>query len=229
MIEHSGPTSQKKRCWNTIGVWGSEAPRCAQLEHLAHCRNCPVFIQAGRELFDRKPPEGYLEAWTRTLTVEKKFKSKEAVSVLVFRLGPEWFAMGTLVFKEVSEVQPIHRIPHAKDPALLGVINIRGELQLCISLHLLLEIEKKDDAAPMGGRLLTPRMIVMQKDHSAWVFPADEVSGLFRYDPKRLQSPPATVSKAASAYTQGVFMLTDKKIGHLDDSLLFGAINRRFS
>lgn len=229
MAGKNDPTLEKKRCWNTIGVWGSDTPRCTHLERLAHCRNCPVFIDAGRDLFDRKPPEGYLETWTRTLGAEKESKTKETVSVLVFRLGREWLAMGTQLFKEVSEVQPIHKIPHANDPAILGLINIRGELQLCISLHTLLEIEKQDDMEPTDGRLATYRMLVAEKDHCAWVFPADEVSGIFRYDPKGLQNVPATVSRAAATYTKGIFMLEDKKIGHLDASLVFSALNRRIS
>ena len=226
-VDENDPGREKKRCWNTIGVWGDETPRCAHLQRLAHCRNCPVFIEAGRDLFDRKPPEGYLHDWTRALAAEKEASGKETVSVVVFRLGSEWFAMGTRVFKEVSEIERIHKIPHVHDPVILGLINIRGELQLCISLHTLLEIEKADDAA--AGPLRTSRMIVAEKDRSAWVFPADEVSGIFRCDPKRLQNAPATVSKAASTYTRGMFTLEDKKIGHLDDALLFGALHRRIS
>lgn len=229
MAGRHDPKMEEKQCWNTIGVWGSETPRCKHLDQLAHCRNCPVFVEAGSDLFDREPPEGYLETWTRALAAEKASKATETTSVLVFRLEQEWFAMATQRFKEVSEMQHIHKIPHTNDPVILGLINIRGELQLCVSLHTILEIERKDDAAPTDGLLATSRMVVAEKDHATWVFPADEVYGIHRYDPKRLQNVPATVSRAASTYTRGIFMLEDRKVGHLDDALLFGALNRRIS
>ncbi|HEY9052840.1 MAG TPA: chemotaxis protein CheW, partial [Gammaproteobacteria bacterium] len=33
-------------CWNKIGVWGNEKPRCPQLDELIHCNNCPVYAEA---------------------------------------------------------------------------------------------------------------------------------------------------------------------------------------
>jgi len=223
------PTLEKKRCWNTIGVWGSETPRCQELERLAHCRNCQEFIRAGRELFDRKPPEGYLQTWTDSLAAEKELKSSETVSVLIFRLGREWLAMGAGLFREVSEVQSVHKIPHCDDPVISGLVNIRGELQLCISLHALFEIEDDDPSKPADHKIVTPRLLVAEKDLSSWVFPVDEVYGLYRYDPNRLQHVPATVSRAAATYTRGIFTLEDKRVGCLDDVLLFNALSRRVS
>ena len=41
-------------CWRRIGVWGSERPRCIELEKVVHCRNCAVFAQAAREVFERR-------------------------------------------------------------------------------------------------------------------------------------------------------------------------------
>jgi chemotaxis-related protein WspD len=219
----------QKRCWNTIGVWGSETPRCQDLEHLAHCRNCQEFIRAGRELFDRSPPEGYLQTWTDALAAEKESKLSETISVLIFRLGREWLAMDTGLFREVSELQGVHKIPHCDDPVISGLVNIRGELQLCISLHALLEIEKDDPSKTADGQIILPRLLVAEKDLSSWVFPADEVSGIYRYDPNRLQQVPATVSRAAATYTRNIFTLGDKRVGCLDDALLFSALSRRVS
>jgi chemotaxis-related protein WspD len=223
------PTPGENQCWNTIGVWGSETPRCRDLEPLAHCRNCQEFIQAGRKLFDRNPPEGYLQAWTDALAAEKASKSSETVSVLIFRLGREWLAMNTGLFREVSEVQSIHKIPHSDDPVVSGLVNIRGELQLCISLHALFEIEKNDPSKAKEGHKVTPRLLVAEMDLSSWVFPADEVYGIYRYDPNRLQPVPSTVSRAGATYTRGIITLEDKRVGCLDDRLLFNALSRRVS
>lgn len=224
--EHDAPT-EKSHCWNTIGVWGAETPRCVELQRLAHCRNCNVFVEAGHALLDRRPPEEYLEEWTEALAGEKETGIKDAISVVVFRLGQEWMALGTDIFREVAEMGDIHKIPHCNDAVLMGLVNIRGELQLCFSLHVLFNIETPEDSTPPSGTKVSKRMLVAERDKSCWIFPVDEVYGICRYDPNDLQNVPATVSKAAASYTKGVFHLAEKNIGHLDDALLFGALNRR--
>ena len=55
-------------CWNRIGVMGDRS--CPELERSVHCRNCPVFVAAGQQLFEREPPAEYLEECTRQLTEE---------------------------------------------------------------------------------------------------------------------------------------------------------------
>ena len=46
-------------CWRDTGVWGDQT--CDMLKKQLHCHNCPIFIQAGRELFHRPSPEGYIK------------------------------------------------------------------------------------------------------------------------------------------------------------------------
>ena len=137
--------------------------------------------------------------------------------------------MGTGLFSEVSEVQSVHKIPHSDDPVISGLVNIRGELQLCISLHALFEIEENDPSKQTDDKTATPRLLVAEMDLSSWVFPADEVYGIYRYDPNRLQPVPATVSRASATYTRGIITLEDRRVGCLDDALLFSALNRRVS
>ena len=43
-------------CWNRIGVWGTETPRCPKLEDVVHCRNCEVYSAAGRLVLERRLP-----------------------------------------------------------------------------------------------------------------------------------------------------------------------------
>jgi chemotaxis-related protein WspD len=186
-----------------------------------------VFIESGHALLDRKPPAGYLEKWAEALSAEKDTGIKDAVPVLVFRLGQEWMALGTDIFREVAEMGNIHKIPHCNDAVLMGLVNIRGELQLCFSLHVLLGIETAEDSPPPSGKKISKRMLVAERDKSCWIFPVDEIYGIHRYDQNDLRNVPATISKAAATYTKGVFRLEEKNIGHLDDALLFGALNRR--
>ena len=137
-------------CWNRIGTSGDRS--CPELETHIHCRNCPVFASAARTFFDRPAPEGYLAEWTQWLAGSPEAGNGEAgtgadlsdrdlVSVLIFRLGQEWLAFRTQTVAEVTLPRPVHRIPHRSNEIFIGLVNLRGQLQLCISLHGLLGVE----------------------------------------------------------------------------------------
>ena len=126
-------------CWNWIGVKGDRS--CSELPTHVHCRNCPVFTAAGQRLFDRELTPGHLEEWTRRLSEPEAAVEGQTISVLVFRIGTEWLAADVSVLVEIAELRPIHTIPHRSNAVLAGMVNIRGELQLCVSLGGILGIE----------------------------------------------------------------------------------------
>ncbi len=59
-----------------------------------------------------------------------------------------------------------------------------------------------------------------------FVFPADEVHGVHRYDPEALKKTPATVAKSTPVHTRGVLEWGDKSVGCLDEDALFSTFNR---
>src|SRR5262249_23184497 len=126
-------------CWNRIGVAGDRS--CPELNTHIHCRNCPVFSRAARSFFDRPAPSGYLADWTRLLAEPEAATDGDEVSLLIFRLQGEWLALGTRVAAEVTATRPIHRIPHRSGQVLAGLVNLRGQLQLCVLLHGLLGVD----------------------------------------------------------------------------------------
>ena len=48
--------------------------------------------------------------------------------------------------------RPVHRIPHRSNDVLIGLVNLRGQLQLCVSLHGLLGVEVAG-ASPHARRI----------------------------------------------------------------------------
>lgn len=58
-------------CWNSIGVWGRERPRCPVLLEVIHCRNCEKYIAAGQRALQRPVPGEYVQEWTRLLARKK--------------------------------------------------------------------------------------------------------------------------------------------------------------
>ncbi len=212
-------------CWNSIGVWGDRS--CPQLKTYIHCHNCPVYSFAGRSLLDREPPTGYLSEWTDLLTQEKEVSVAGTIPVLIFRLGVEWLALPAQLCQEVTSILTIHTVPHRSNRILTGLVNIRGNIQLCISLRNLLDLEKAPTSSEDASDIVYSRMVVVEKEGNEWVFPVDEIYGIYRFNPDHLQNVPATVAKASETYTKGMIKLEEKKVSYLDDELLFYNLSRR--
>jgi len=236
------PMNGAADCWNRIGVWGDRS--CPELAKFVHCRNCPVFAAAGRRFLDAPSPEGYLEEWTDRLAAPMFETATDVQSVLIFRLGDEWLALRVQVLVEVTTQRPIRRIPR-RAGLLAGLVNIRGELHLCVRLAQLLGItpgvrkqetgakrQESPSASPtLDSGLATSangsRLIVVRSDSDRWVFPVDEVDQVYRFSQGELTEAPATLARANSRQTQGVFVWRERPIGYLDDARLFQVLRAR--
>ncbi|MFM9961437.1 MAG: chemotaxis protein CheW [Planctomycetaceae bacterium] len=142
-------------CWNQIGVTGDRS--CPELQKHVHCRNCPVFTAAGQRLFEREPPAVYLAEWTKRLAEPEVVAERDTISVLIFRVGEEWLAFDIGLLVEIAEPRPIHTLPQRSNEILAGLVNIRGELELCVSLGGLLGIEPNALASGVRNALASGR------------------------------------------------------------------------
>lgn len=228
MSTNSSDTSlaMDDNCWRTVGVFGDRT--CPRLASVGHCHNCPKFSRIGTRLFDREPPEGYAREWAALLAQEKDAETKGLLSVVIFRVGGEWLALPTGVFKEVTEVGRVHSIPHRRSEALMGLVNVRGDIQLCVSLARLLGVaEEAENRGSARGAYR--RHVTVERGGSRWVFAADEIHGIHRVDPSDVKNVPVTVANWITTYTKGVFVWDDKSVGCLDEELLFSALGRSVS
>ena len=210
-------------CWHQIGVWGDKS--CPQLTTAIHCHNCPIYSTAGRQLLDRQAPLDYVNEQTNLLAQNKEKQEIDTISLGIFRLAEEWFALSTQLFKEVTEPTIIHTLPHRSNKVFLGLINLKGEIHLCLSLHEFLGLETKSssDFSP----IIYKRMVVIEKEKNQWVFGVDEFYGVHRVTTESLQNVPATISKAIGTYTKAVIKWHEKSIVYLDDDLLFYTISTK--
>lgn len=212
-------------CWNQIGVMGDRT--CSQLQQFIQCRNCPVYAKAGRSLLERplsnlSATADYLQDWTELLAHAKESDtSTDTLSLFIFRLGVEWLALPPTTCKEITEDCPIHTIPHRSNHILAGIVNIRGEIQLCINLHNHLEIESAPPGGATSSHLAYRRMVVAEKNGCTWVFAADEIHGIHHASNDDLRNVPTTLSKSQATYTKGIIKWHDKNVAYLDEELLF--------
>jgi chemotaxis-related protein WspD len=195
------------------------------LAEAVHCRHCQVFRQAGRGLLERPAPAGYLEEWAALLAEEKGLVAAAAVSLMVFRLGPEWLAVESRLLREVAEAKVIHRLPHPRGWVVLGLVNVQGELLLCLSLGRLLGLDLAEPLRP-ADRPATARLLVLAGPGRPWAAPVDEIQGLERVDRARLAAPPATLELAAGRFCGAVFEGQGRWVGLLDEPLLAQGLKR---
>jgi chemotaxis-related protein WspD len=210
-------------CWKEIGTFGDRS--CQDLTALAHCRNCPIYSAAGRRLLDRELPDGYRQEWTDLLANRKDAGQVETVSIIVFRLREELLALKTVFFQEAAEAAVPHSIPLRTGEIFKGVVNINGELILCVSVAALLGITGEEGAGA-ADRKVYPRLVVVSRDGQRFAFPVDEVLGVHRLPPAGLQELPATVSRSIRALTAGIIPWQERTVGLLEEEKFFAALSR---
>jgi chemotaxis-related protein WspD len=218
------PQSVINDCWNKIGVRGDAS--CLELEQHVHCRNCPIYSAAAVDLLDGELPIGYSASWTNYFAQERQVELSNQHSVVIFRMGAEWLALPTSIFKEVAELRTIHSLPHRRGSIVHGLVNVRGELLVCVCLDNVLGLEHRVETKPEKNRTVHRRLLVVSREGDRLVFPVDEVHGIQRFHEQELREVPATVARATATYTKAVLSWQTKSVGVLDDELLFYTLSR---
>jgi chemotaxis-related protein WspD len=208
-----------ERCWATIGTWGDGS--CPVLASAVHCRNCEVFARSGRRLLDREPPAEYLHNWTSILAEARKEEGDRARVGMVVSLGDAYYALPIAICSEALDARPIRRLPRRSDNVVLGLVGVRGELRVCVSLAAL----GLDDTRSPTYR----KMVVLERDGREWVAPVGEIHGIHRYGDADIEPVPLTLSQSPNPYTVGLVRWGDRMVGVLDDELLMSALARRLA
>jgi chemotaxis-related protein WspD len=188
-------------------------------------------IASANRLLERRPDEDYIDELTRLIVKEKESMEMTAeMSLLIFRLYREWLAISTHVLHEVAQSRIIHKIPHRSGHVLMGLVNLRGQLRLSIALHNLLQIETAtpEQIIPIqiGRKSSYQRMLSVQQGEDQWIFPVDEVFGIYHCTTKQILNVPVTVAKSTANYLKGVINWENRNIGYLDEELIFHSLKR---
>jgi chemotaxis-related protein WspD len=206
-------------CWKRIGIWGDRS--CPELPAHGHCRNCPVYSAGAASLLDTEVSAEYLAAGARLYAQAKTSTRIGTQSAVVFRVAGEWLALPAGVFQEIAPIRPVHSLPHRRDALVSGLVNVRGELLVCVSLPFALGLDGTTGVLPA-----TARHAVVGRGAERFVFAADEVAALYRYDETDVAPVPATLAHAQAVHTRGILSWRGKPVGLLDDGLLFRSLNR---
>jgi chemotaxis-related protein WspD len=196
-----------EKCWMKIGVFGSG--ECELLQEYSHCRHCSEYSLKSRAIFDRKIPEEFKEEWTKYFNQARKKNVDETVSLVVFKVGNEWFALKTDFFREAVAFNAIHRIPSRTNDYFIGITNIHGELVMCISMTGLLGMDHPENSQYKS-------LIVMNYENTTLALPVSEYLGVVNAAIKDFENAPISIKKNNASLTSKVFKINEKQVGMID-------------
>lgn len=215
-------------CWKQIGIWGDGG--CEALRQHIHCHNCPVFSAAAAELLDREMPPRYRDQWADHFGQKKADLALSTQSVLAFRIARESFAIQMKALQEVGYLKALRPIPHRRQGVVQGVVNVRGQLVICVSLQNALQLEPLvQPVNESSSKLGQKRLLITDYEGDRFAFSVDEIHGILRLRPGELQDLPATVGHNPSRCVGGVLNWQGKSIGLLEERRLFELLNRSLS
>lgn len=184
----------------------------------------PIQPSAADCLLSRLAPADYLTEWQAFVgTPKNQTGSSPIVAVVLFKIGSEFLALSTAVVGQITQIKPIHRIPHQKGKIVQGLVNINGQLRLFVSMNNLLEISSE------GGSLEGQQkqsMMVLEKESDVWAFKVSEVCGVYHCETSLLHNVPVNVAKSTANYLKGVFRWSNNSVGYLDDELLLFSLRK---
>jgi chemotaxis-related protein WspD len=210
-------------CWRHIGIHGDGT--CPELAQYVHCRNCPVHAQAGRALLDRVPPSGYQEGLADGMAAEPEALVRGTRTVLLFRVAEEWFAIDTRAIREVVSDRRSHTLPHHPEPAVLGLANVRGTLEISVSLQRLLGLDVRPGQEDVSTKL--SRVLVLTRQGETFACPVDEVAGILSIAPENIGAIPVTLARTDRQNVEGVITTEQGPAGLLDAEHLFLELSSR--
>ncbi len=176
------------------------------------------------KLLRRHAPPDYLLEWEKLLGRAKESAATEYLQgMVIFRINHELLALSTAVVGQVTELKPVHHIPHQRNKFIRGCVNINGQLRLFISMSDLLEISSEEQAITGQHKC---SMMVLEGGGDVWAFAVSEVCGVHHCDIRHLRNVPVNVAKSTANYLKGVFFWNDQNVGYLDDELLFFSLRK---
>lgn len=218
-------------CWNRIGTRGDRT--CERLNDCLRCLNCSVYAYHAAKLLERPLDGAEMADTTRRMSAPGAPHLHDADAdahhaALAFRVADEWLALPIGVLREIAGTRPIHSLPHRRNSAVRGVVNIRGTLRIAISIGALLglDVGKGGKGRNDGDDDRFTRLLVAAHRGEPVVFPVDEVEGVLRFGASDWVPVPATVGRASAGLSRGVLSWRGKSVGLLDDDRLFDAVTR---
>lgn len=125
-----------------------------------------------------------------------------------FRLGPLYLGIDVRDVREVVQHADVTMVPNA-DPAIEGLINLRGQIATAIDLCRRLEVTPTESD-------LKPIHLVILSDGEPVTLLVDSIGDVIDVDSDAYEPPPATMTGIARELILGTYKLEDELLLILD-------------
>ena len=200
---------------------------------------------ASTQLLSRPLSTDYQAQQTQQIAAPPSTDTVEQITVMIFRLDSEWFALRAKVCQQVVKPVVAHKIPHRTNQTLQGVVNINGQMLLKVSLAAAMGLSAdtgskglakfstaySDCAQPYNRTVVIEQIRESnaanreQWHREAWVFEADELVGIYAISKHTLELP--TSGAKLSACTVHLFSWKNVRVSFLDDVRLFELLRQK--
>ncbi|MGE3538865.1 MAG: chemotaxis protein CheW [Candidatus Tectimicrobiota bacterium] len=157
-------------------------------------------------------------------TTDRPGGAATVLSVLVLRVGVTWLALPTQVCREVAEMRRLHTLPHRVGRLPLHLVNLRGELHLCLRLGQLLGLEPEPSA--LASPMAYPRLVLIEYEAERWVVLVDALAGVESCPVSRAQEGRPPLPPALEALHGGDLLWQETLLPWLDPTRLYAALRR---
>ena len=142
--------------------------------------------------------------------VEAGEEATDQLSLLLFRIGEEWYAVGVSAVREIFQEYEVTAIPCVPD-FILGVVNVRGEILSVTDPARIMRIGEIAETA--DG--VKPPAIVIANDEVATALVVDEIGDITDVPFESVEPPVSIIDRAQAEFIEGSVFVGGAMVGLL--------------
>ena len=135
-------------------------------------------------------------------------QEQQIIQLIVFHLEDEEFGVPISEVREIIATGPVTPIPNSPK-FIVGVINVRGEVPVVISLKERFRLRRKKE-------IESKHIVLTEQDKSLFGLLVDEVTEVLRVEENTISKTPELVTKIHQDYVKGVLTIDNRLILLLD-------------
>ena len=160
----------------------------------------------------RKRAESLAQAQEEEVTADAR-------SLLLFRLGEEWYAFPIEGVREIYNDFLVTRIPRVPE-FILGVVNVRGEIMSVTDLGTMIRVPSRTQHSDVEE---LPSAIIVANEHCVTAVVVDEIGDIAEIPKGDVEPALSTLDKTQAEFVAGSVYIDGRLIGivNLDKVLQF--------
>lgn len=171
-------------------------------------------------LLDREMDGEYRRELSHVLSQPAQRAQSKEFSGLLVRCAVEWLVIPAHMLSDLGDFGVIHPIPFRRNPAVAGIVNVRG--RLCVAVHLQVLLDPTLPA-PTGKQC----MAVFGLGKNRTVLLVSELGRILSWNHEAIEPVPTTLAKSARKFCRGILKTAaGAPAGLLDEEILEMAIDR---